>query len=52
VKITDGVLGPPGDGGDVDGKKSDKVETMVVTPRSFASCNGEAIWLELTVWHG
>jgi hypothetical protein len=52
VKIADGVLGPPSDGGDADGKKSDEVETMVVTPRSFASCNGEAMQLELTVWHG
>jgi hypothetical protein len=52
VKIADNVLGPLGASGDVDGKKSDEVETMVVTPRSFASCNGEAIRLELTVRHG
>jgi hypothetical protein len=37
MKITGGVLGLPGDGGDADREQSDEVETMVVTRRSFAS---------------
>jgi hypothetical protein len=49
VKIANGVMGPLGDGEDADRKKSDEEETMVVTPRSFASCNGEAMRLELMV---
>jgi hypothetical protein len=37
---------------DADWKQSDEVETMVVTPRLFASCNGEAMRLGLMVQHG
>jgi hypothetical protein len=37
MKIAGGVLGLPGDGGDADGEQRDKVETMVVKRRSFAS---------------
>jgi hypothetical protein len=51
VKIVDGVLGLPGDSGDAGGEQSDEVEMMVVMPRSFASCNGEAMQLELMVQH-
>jgi hypothetical protein len=52
-KVADGVLGLPGDGGGADGKKNGEADTMVVTLRWFASCNGEEKWLELhavTIW--
>jgi hypothetical protein len=47
VKIAGGVLGLPGDSEHADEEQSDDVETMVVTRWSFASCNGEAMRLEL-----
>jgi hypothetical protein len=46
-KVTDGVLGLPGDDGGADGKKNIEANTMVVTSRWFASSNGEEKWLEL-----
>jgi hypothetical protein len=46
-KVADGVLGLTGDGGGADGKQNNEAETMVLTSRWFASCNGEEKWLVL-----